>query len=363
MIFNDVEILQWVKSLPEGTIDLFSSGMKSPEMLSDLHLGTNDLPLTGDNHYGNPRLKSLIAQQYGVSKDNIAITPGASMANFAVLGVLAPLVKSISIETPVYQPFIRIAQTLGATPPKSILRRSEGNYSLDLAFLDFSKHPEVILISNPHNPSGRFESHDKLKLIAERWVRNNGWLIVDEIFLSFMKNGERESAAQKHERIITTNSLTKVWGLSGLRIGWVIGMPEICRKVEFLMDSLHMVQPFITEHIAEMLFQNKSMLYSLLEAARQVSKVNLIPVLDELKKHTQLYFHKPDAGISMLIRFKDGRNSDQFCQQLLTKFNTAVFPGKYFNVHDGFRLSYGCEKLELMKGLDALNKALNEFEL
>jgi len=356
--FNKVELLEWVKTQPKELIDLTNSGMESPEKLSDLGIRVDEIPLSGDNYYGYEPLKEHLANQYGITSSHIAITPGASMGNFAVLSVLSETIKNIIVEHPTYEPFIRIAETLTGSHSHRIKRYQVNKYHLDLNNCDLNhNNPVIVILSNLHNPTGIYETPETINYLADKIAKDNGWLLIDEVFHSFIKGGERASSAVSHERIITTNSLTKAWGLGSLRIGWVIGPENIVRHIERVMDNLHVDQPFMTEFIAYHILSS-GLANELLEKARDRAQKNYQIVANYINGFSQLYHTKPDGGISVLIRFRDGRNADTFCEQLLKDHKTLVIPGRFFEVKDGFRLSFGMDPVMLMRGLEAVEKTL-----
>jgi len=359
MQFNKIGIFDYVKRLPKTVIDLTMSGLACPQNLSELGLNLKELPLTGSNYYGYLPLKEALADQYGTSPDHIAITPGASMANYAVCSVLAEQVSKIIIETPTYQPFISVARTVKECEPQRFTRNRDEDYRLNNNRIkQFINSESLVIISNPHNPSGVFDKPDVLLALADTVARDNGWLVVDEVFLPFIKNSMKQHAANLHERIISTGSLTKVWGLSTLRIGWVIAQPSIIKQVEVAMDYMHAVMPFSMEYLAWRVLNDEILNLRLLEYARKTATENLELVNSYLADLHELDCVQPEGGISMLIRFKDGRNSEPFTNRLLSEFNTAVMHGKYFEVEDGFRISFGGEKGVLKQGLEAIRKLL-----
>ncbi|MCF7809723.1 pyridoxal phosphate-dependent aminotransferase [bacterium] len=361
MKFDTIGIFDYVKRLPSTVINLTVSGLASPQNLSELGLDLKELPLVGKNSYGYIPLKEALANKYGTSPDHIAITPGASMANYAVCSVLAEQVDKIIVETPVYQPFISVARAVKDAEPQRFTRHRAEDYRINNDQIKkLLKSESLVVVSNPHNPSGVYDQPGALSSLADIVACENGWLLVDEVFLPFIKNDLKQNAANLHERIISTGSMTKVWGLSTLRIGWVIAQPELIRQIEIAMDYMHVVMPFSMEYLACQILSDKRLDHKLLEHARKVSSENLKLVNSYLRDIPELDCTQPEGGISMLIRFKDGRNSEPFTNKLLGEFNTAVMHGKYFEVEDGFRISFGGEKDVLIQGLEAIKK-LNDL--
>ncbi len=363
MKLSTIELFDWIKHLPTDLIDLTSSGIYGPQKLSDLKLEVDDLPLRGDNYYGYKPLKEIIASRYRVKTCNVAITPGASMANYALLSILAGRDDQIMIETPCYQPFVKVAEALTGTPSLRLPREKQNGYHIDPEYPGLKRNTyKVLLLSNPHNPTGVYDSIKTYLKLAEYAERYDYWIVVDEVFLPFLDSGDSECAASHHERIISTCSLTKVWGLNGLRVGWIIAPAHIVKRIEYAMDYMHVNQTYISDYIAWLVLSNDAINNKLLSFARNRAKQNWKLVESFLSESQQLEYTPPSAGVSVLVRFQDGRNSEEFVNKLSQDYGTLVTPGKYFEVEDGFRISFASQKNQVLQGMEQIKKALNFFD-
>ncbi|MDP8228062.1 MAG: pyridoxal phosphate-dependent aminotransferase [Candidatus Electryoneaceae bacterium] len=359
MQFDNVEMLDWVKRLEgDDLIDIASSGVPVIKQVNDLGLPSGDLPLWGDNDYGYVPLKGLLAERFGVQSDQVMITPGASMANFMVMSLLLKSGDRVIVESPVYRPLVETAEAIIECPVQRFDRRPENDYHLDPEELKLDPPPKLIILTNPHNPTGIYDSSDTFARFAEYMERCNGWVLVDEVFSPFMPDGDRTTIASAHNRVIATGGLTKVWGLNGLRIGWITAPAPMIRRLEKMTNYMHVTQPFITEYIAYKVLSDESLNNRLLQFARSRAKENLAVVRSFMKGHPQLTFTEPDGGITALVRFRDGRSSNLFCKRLLQEHRTVVMPGRFFDVPDGFRLGFGETKDTVERGLDAISKLL-----
>lgn len=362
MLFRTIEVFDWIKRVPSGFIDMTLCGIQGPETISELGLDEREMPLRGNNYYGYQPLKEIIAENYKVNPSRVAITPGASMGNFTVVASLAAAGDRVIVESPTYQPFLRVAEAVTGIAPTRIYRKPHDAYLLDRSAKELNTSFKLFQITNLHNPSGRFSGEKELIELADKAASQNGWIVADEVFLPFIEGGETKTAAGLHDRIISTCSLTKVWGMPGLRVGWVIGQPDLIRQIEHIMDYLHVVQSFLTDHIAYLILADKKINQRLLQSARSRSKTNLKIVLEYLSKIRQLDYVTPAGGISILLRFKDGRDSKPFTKHLRDNYNTLVMPGEYFEIRNGFRLSFGMDETMLRNGLDAVGHALDRDE-
>ena len=359
MQFNNIEILDWVKRLEgDDLLNMASSGVPIVRKLDGLGISSDDLPLYGDNYYGYVPLKELIAGRFGVRYEQIMITSGASMANFLVMSLLLRQGDRVIVERPVYTPLLKTAEAIIECPAQRLDRLPDKDYHLDPENFGQKPCPRLIILTNPHNPTGIFDKPDVFTRLGEYADRNDGWILVDEVFRAFTPDGDRSTIATVHDRIIATGGLTKVWGLDGLRIGWIIAPVEMIRQFEQMINYMYAVQPFITEHIAYKVLSDENLNNRMLQFARSRAKENLSVVRSFMTGHPQLKFTEPNSGITALVRFRDERSSDSFCQSLLNEYRTVVMPGRFFDVPDGFRLGFGVERETVERGLDKISKLL-----
>ncbi|MFC2149886.1 pyridoxal phosphate-dependent aminotransferase [Calditrichota bacterium] len=351
-------MFNWIKRLDGDYIDLSSSGILGPTTLSELDLDPTIAEIGGNNFYGYHPSLSAIGQLFNVSKDSIVITSGASMANYLAMTAMMGKGDPCIIETPVYEPLLSVVRHVTQAEPVRIFREADSGYSLNNNPEIFLRHkPKLTVLTNPHNPTGYVDPLEVFLEIAEIVSEWDGWLLIDEVFLPFISRFRELSLAGKHPNILVTGSLTKVWGLGGLRYGWLIGDANVMRQIELNLDYMSVNQPFIVEWIGSRLLESPHS-DRLLIHARERAAQNLKIVEEFARSFNFLDFYKPSCGISALFRFKDGKDSYHFCSLLHDRYNTIVVPGRYFEVDDGFRLSFGCEQSKLLAGLQNIENAL-----
>lgn len=361
MRFADIEIFQWVKRQPDDCLDLASSGVHGPLTVRELGIDPGDLPLSGPNPYGYGPLKEVLAAMFGVGTERVVVTPGASLANYAVMAALTEAGDAVMVESPCYQPFVRVAQVCTGREPAFLPRVRSQRYTFALPDVTLTElKPKLLILTNLHNPSGMRLDLADLARLAEETERWGGWVLVDEIFLPFMEDGFQTGATIR-PNIIATCSLTKAWGLPGLRVGWAIAPESIARRLETVIDHLHVCHGFISEYLAWAVLQGETG-PRLLEAARQTARENYRLVDAFLKEQTHLDWTPPDGGITVWLTFRDGRDASPFCDRLRTKHRTLVQPGRFFGVDSGFRLGFGETPERLRQGLAAVQAELDERE-
>ncbi len=356
MNFGVIDHFEWLKAKPVGYCDLASSGIHGPDSLEELGVSTADLPLSGGNPYGYPPLKEWLATKFGVSVDRIALAPGASGANFAVISTMIGPGDQVVLESPVYQPMVSVVAASSDVPPLYFKRLPEEKYRIDpdLPFEVFSD-PKLIVTTNLHNPTGVYQPPEVFLSIADKIAARDGWLLVDEIFLPFKSGLEWQSVAAFHDRIITTGSLTKAWGLSGLRCGWIVGPPDIIYKIQRQLDYTQGTQSVFNEALALRLLETGAA-DTLLKKARKRADENRKYIVEFLDDWGKVSYSKPDGGLVIFVRQPEAANTDAFCQILLEKHNILITPGRFFRDPSGFRIGLTAPNSDLREWLEKLRE-------
>ena len=154
--------------------------------------GVDDVAVNGPNHEGYAPLKAAIAERYNVAPENVVASQGTSMANFLAMATIIERGDEVLIEEPTYDPFLGAAEYLGANV-KRFSRKFENGFQLDLDELKSLLTPKtkLIVISNPHNPSGVTCALDDLRALALDIAPVP--LFVDEAYADFSGRADRES--------------------------------------------------------------------------------------------------------------------------------------------------------------------------
>ena len=219
--------MRWAKTRPRVTYDLASSGLMpvtTRELLGDATAAAA-FDISGPADEGFVPLREAIASRYGTTSERVSIAAGASGANFqAMLALLEPGDDAL-IETPAYDPLIAAARAAGANVVHFERSRSKG-FALDPYVVRTALTPstKLIVMSNAHNPSGAMASRDTLEQVGVMAEAIGARVLVDEVYAEAQYDEEPppRPAANLGEVFVTTSSLTKAYGLAGLRCGWII---------------------------------------------------------------------------------------------------------------------------------------------
>ncbi len=350
--------IEWAKLHPGGRFDLASSGVKGLP-LSELGANISDLELSGPGGYGYPPLQERLARRYGVSTENVVSGAiGASMANYLAMSAVLEAGDECVIEGVAYDPLLEIARYLG-TEIKRLPRRPENKFQIRVEDLEqvISKKTRLVVLTNLHNPSGALLDDSTLQQIGEVARSAGAHVLVDEAYLEMLFDRPFRSAFHLGPHFLTTNSLTKTYGLSGLRCGWVLAAPELVERMWHHNDLFGNIPAHITELLSVYALDN---IERISVRAKALLTANW-KILDAfLAKHADLDVARPPGGTIIFPRVPDG-DGDGFCKLLHEKYETSAVPGSFFEMSDRIRIGIGNASSEVEEGLNRVSQALRKF--
>ncbi|MGH9593073.1 MAG: aminotransferase class I/II-fold pyridoxal phosphate-dependent enzyme, partial [Bryobacteraceae bacterium] len=283
---------------------------------------------------------------------------GTSMANYlAYAGTLEPG-DDVLIEHPAYGPMVEAAQLLGAKV-RRLHRRFETGFMVEPEEIKRAITPKtrLIVLTNMHNPSGALISTDTLRAIGKIAEQNGARVLVDEVYLKMFFDNSVPSAFRLGETFVITTSLTKVYGLSGLRCGWILAAPELARRIWRINDLFGNIPSHTAELLSVVALDH---LPEIAQRSRALLARNR-PLLDNfLDSRGDIDFVRPPAGTVVFPKLAHG-NTEQFIKLLREKYETAVVPGRFFEMPEHFRLGIGGDTELLRAGLERISDALDEF--
>jgi aspartate/methionine/tyrosine aminotransferase len=349
--------MEWAKTRSTARFNLATSGLTSVPM-TEFPLQIEDLEITGGG-YGYGPLLERISRHTGAPVDYIVTAEGTSMANHLALAALVEPGAEVVIEEPTYGLLLDVAHYLGARV-KRIARAFENNFDLSLPEMEQAITPRtrLVVLTNLHNPSGALIPRETLRAIGEMARRVGAHVLVDEVYLEMLfdrvPNG---SAFSLGETFVVTSSLTKAYGLSGLRCGWILAMPELSRRIWLLNDLFAATGAHPAERMSVVAFDH---LPQFRERARALLATNRALLDSFLESRPDLACFRPLAGTVVFPRLLKG-DPEALFKLLREKYETSVVPGTFFERPRHFRLGIGGETENLRAGLERLAAALEEF--
>jgi aspartate/methionine/tyrosine aminotransferase len=349
--------MEFAKLYSGAKFNLATSGMASFP-LKELDVSIEELEINGSTVYGYEPLNRTIAKRYRVPIECVVAAAGTSMANYLVLAASAAPGEEILIEQPTYGLLLDTARYLGLEIKR--FQRSAKDFHIDIADLERNLSPrtKLIVICNLHNPTGALTSEYTLREIGKLAKKVGARVLVDEVYLEMLWESEPKSAFHLDPDVfISTNSLTKAYGLSGLRCGWALTSPEMAERMWHLND-LHASTPV---HIAELLSITAFKKLDQVAAKQKVMLNQNRKLLRELlESQSQLDYFWPEHGTVVFPRLKKGRIED-FCSYLLNDYQISVVPGSFFEMPDHLRIGVGAPTEDIRASLAQLGKALENW--
>ena len=353
----------WAKTRKPAEIDLAGSNLL-PCSLEDLPGAAEALQLAANNDNGFAPLIEAIAAHKQVPVNRIMTGGGCSGVNFLAIAALVGAGDEVLIEQPGYDPLVGACQLMGATV-RRFSRPFERAFRIDLDALQAVVTPatRLIIVSSPHNPSGVSLDADTLRRLVRIAERANAHLLVDEVYLDAVNlaagdDAQNPSAAELDGPVIVTASLTKSFGLAGLRCGWAVAPAPLVTRMHRVRDLVDVIGSVPAERLSAFAF---SQLPALNARTRNLLRANLELARKFVAGHPQLSVaEKPRANVTF-PRLAGVADTSAFVDAVAETHNVAVAAGRYFDAPGHFRISLAGRTYRLAEGLDRLSEALSSF--
>jgi aspartate/methionine/tyrosine aminotransferase len=181
-------------------------------------------------------------------------------------------------------------------------------------------------------------------------------LLVDEVYLDAVYDDTPRTSFHLGPEFVVTSSLTKVYGVSGLRCGWILAQPDLAWKMRYLNDLYSATPVHPGELLSVAAFQH---LHLLRERARRIVEADRRLLRDFLKQHSAISTVETNWGTTAFPRLVIG-NTDTFLERLRSEFDTSAVPGRFFEMPDHFRIGVGVNSEMFAEGLTRISRALIE---
>lgn len=358
MNFRRMAIEEWFdKYQYEIDYDIGESGVKFFD-LKTLGMDLANIQLRYGYHKGNPKLRELISEQYdGLSSENIAVTTGASEANFAVIASIIDSHDHMIIEHPNYPSNYEVPTSLNMNFDFLKLKFEE-KFRPNTGRLEslLRKNTKLVSLTNPNNPTGSTLTEEELLKLIDLAESNNFYLLLDETYHELYFGKPPPPAASLSSKAISISSMSKAYGLPGIRIGWVAADKSIIDAVCAVREQLTISNSSLGEAVAEAVLKRKD---DLLKEIKVRVRSNLTILEEWFSKQKNLDWIPPSGGVVCFPRFRT--STKNLCRILVEKYRTFVVPGYCFGLDEFFRLGFGGNREELIKGLKCVDSVIREI--
>jgi len=322
--------------------------------------------LTYGDIEGNPAFLEGVCGLYETVKpEHVIPTHGAAGANYLVLSTLVEPGDHVVSIMPTYQQLYSIPEMCGAK--MSILHlEKDDHYHVDAAKLDAlcTDETKLICINNPDNPTGALLSREELEVIVDIARKHDAWLMCDEVYRLLVQDDDAftTSPIDLYDKAVVTSSMSKVWSLAGIRLGWCITKSEELRHELLSHRDYDLIScGMFDEAVAAYALAHAD---KILERSRRIVRQNLDAVEEWVESEPHLSFVRPEAGTTCLVYYDYDIDSYDFCVRMMETEGALVTPGDAFEEPKSMRLGYAYSDNvdDLKEGLAAISRFLRTLE-
>ena len=314
---------------------------------------------------GSVELRERIAALYrGAGADNVLVTVGASEANHLVAATLLSPGDRVVALRPSYLQLAGNARNLGIEVD-TVNLREEAAWALDLDELDRKVVDGTRLLSviNPNNPTGHILSEAERAAIVRVADRVGAWIVADEVYAG-TERGDRPPTASfwgDYDRVIAINSMSKAYGLPGLRTGWLVAptelVPDLWRRHEYATISATM----LGNRLASIAL-SENVRPELTARARRLIDRGFDELMRGLSAHENIYsVVPPEASAMCIVRYDLPVDAIEFVDRLVAEYDTLVVPGSCFGLDRHFRFSSALDESYLQSGIERINALVSDI--
>jgi len=347
----------------EADIMLAESGIRSLDASRfDLDPGRLDyvIPTNGD-----PEFRASVGDRYGRSADEVLFTCGTQEANFlAFLSLLGDAESPdpdstvgsgahAVVVTPTYQALHAVPDAFGDVTRVEL---EPPAWELDPeAIADAARDDTaVIVVNNPNNPTGRYHGEAAMRSAYDVAVNHDAYLLCDEVY-RLLADEPQPPVASFGRHGISTTSLTKAYGLAGLRFGWIAGPEAVVERAWRWKDYTTISPSMFGQHVAKQALGRREP--RILEENRELAETNRAIVADWIERH-DLDWHDP-VGVNGFVTVPDGfDDAETFCRTVVETESVVLAPGGLFGFPNRFRIGFGLPTDELEEGLQRVSRVI-----
>ena len=336
----------------------------SDAIYKNLNLNLNELLLCYGHHLGKPELRELISKEYkNISVDDVLLTASAASALFIVATSLLSEKDHLIVVRPNYATNIETPRAIGSEISFVDLN-FENKFALDPQKIKALIKPNTkyISITQPHNPTGTMLSEDVLKEIIKIAEQHNCFLLVDETYRDLSLKNKNPLAATLSDKVISVSSVSKAYGLPGIRIGWIITKNKTLQEL-FLAakEQIFICNSVVDEEIAYQFLLKKETHFAPIK--KQIEE-NFIVLKNWMLNNKHIEWVEPSGGVVCFPRIKPEIKIDlkRFYETLNGKYKTFPGPGHWFEMNDRYmRIGFGWpRKQELENGLHNITRSIED---
>lgn len=344
-------LIRWIEDFWKGTVhNLSASGLPEPS-LQEMGIDTSFENMKREAGDTGEFFRNELCRLYGFEPENVFITTGGS-ESIGLLSLLARTWKlPVYIGLPEYEPIFNVPGNLGVETHAVPFGELEG-------IMSQKPGAKAFFFSNPNNPLGNMHTKEFLQSLREKHFGDGGFMYADEAFLEFTDKDRLDTFYEGSDEIVINGSLTKFYGFSGFRVGWIVASRKITETLRDLRNLTGTRNPEYPLWIAGQFLKNRE---KFRERARRILRPNLDHLRDFISSHSELEWSDPKDASYALVRYSHNITSEEFCRGAYEKEKILLGPGEYFGAQGAFRLCFTEEPGKFRESLEALDRYLSSL--
>ncbi|WP_292959820.1 pyridoxal phosphate-dependent aminotransferase [Novosphingobium sp. UBA1939] len=365
---------QWVRraiamSRARGgeTVSLFESSVPEPrELLRQAVLETVEPAFS--EHYvsafgdGNPFVRDTLADRYGVPREQVLCTTGATGALSLIYRALLKPGDHVLVEAPGFDLFTCLAHAQGVAVDG--FARHGDRFAINVADLEAQLTPRtrLVVLSDLHNPSGMQLDEAILRALAQLAERRGFLLVVDEVYADYAEGDRRRGAAAAlSSAVISISSLTKIYGLGVLRCGWIVGAQDTVARLRAFSGQVEFGVSTLSHAVAAQVLADADSFTAATRSVVARCRPRFEAWFDRMKAEGLMVGALPEDGCICFPSLPGIDDTRAFSEWLIGKAGVIVAPGEYFGAPGHIRIGF-CQRDEhLEAGLSGLESGLRAF--
>ncbi len=349
--------MEYAKLHSAAKYNLATSGVMSYP-LAKLPVRLEDLEINGPTEYGYAPLQQRLAKLNEVAEESVVAAAGTSLANHLAMAAAFEPGDEVLVEEPTYELLLNTAEFLGARI-RRFPRHFSNGFVIDPEDVRKAITPrtKLIVITNLHNPSSVQVGNETLIEIGNAAAVVGARVLVDEVYLESLGEARPKPALHLGEAFIVTSSLTKAFGLSGVRCGWILAEPALARRIWRLNDLFGSIPAHPADLVSVIALDH---LDEVARRAKAILEENRRTLTEFLAAREDLEVIQPGQGTTVFPKLLRG-NVDEFDRFLRERYETSFVPGRFFEMPGHFRLGLGGEPGMTREAFNRLAEALHAY--
>lgn len=360
------DMLTLMRSGAPGMVPLFESSVPEPvDMLGDVirNAFRDGFPDSYKSVFmrNNPDVSEHLAARYGVPEESILCTTGATTAVSMIYTALLSPGDRILVEAPGFDIFANMARDVGVEA--DFFRREAPGFGISVEGVLEALRPDtrMVVLTNLHNPSGAYVSDETLAALARALEERGVLMLLDEVYRDYLGSAGPGLDPRQHENVLRVSSLTKIFGLSTLRCGWIIAGQRLLRRMRDYSERADFNVSRLAHCVAAEVLARAEMFDAWRNDMMATARPIAAAALEDMAGQGLIRTGVPLLGCTCFPQLTGVEDTRGLSQWLSAKHGVVVVPGECFGAPGYLRIGYGLPPARLTEGLSRLSRGLAEY--